>query len=133
MSRRKDFKAQAAACERKAARIKYPEAKRQLLAAADQWRGLADHATDWNERPERMVEGRHRLHRAALERRLAEAEKHILAGERHLTRQREIVAELERDGHDIGEAQKLLASFEGLQEMHVADRDRLRKKLALPD
>lgn len=45
-------------------------------------------------------------------------------------RQREIVAELERDGHDVSEARKLLVQFEELQAMHVADRDRLIDELA---
>ncbi|MCP1999848.1 hypothetical protein J2S34_002296 [Nitrobacter winogradskyi] len=36
--------------------------------------------------------------RAMLERHLAQAEGHVALGERHITRQTEIVVELERDG-----------------------------------
>jgi hypothetical protein len=60
---------------------------------------------------------------------LAQAEQHVALGERHVRHQREIVGKLQQDGHDAQEALKLLAQFEDLQAMHVADRDRLRKEL----
>lgn len=60
---------------------------------------------------------------------LAQAEQHVALGERHVRHQREIVAKLEQDGHDAEEALKLLAQFEELQALHIADRDRLRKEL----
>jgi hypothetical protein len=44
-------------------------------------------------------------------------------------RQREIVAELKRHGHEWRQAMDLLHQFEEKQAMHVADRDRLRKEL----
>jgi hypothetical protein len=61
---------------------------------------------------------------------LAQAERHVAEGERHVARQRELIAELERDGHDTVQARELLVQFEGLQVMHVADRDRLRREFA---
>ncbi len=45
-------------------------------------------------------------------------------------RQREILARLERGGHNSREAKRLLATFEEIQDMHVAHRDRLEKALA---
>jgi two-component sensor histidine kinase len=58
------------------------------------------------------------------------ARRHVAIGERHIARQREIVAELERDGHDSLDAKRLLGYFEELQNMHIAHRDRLGKTLA---
>jgi hypothetical protein len=60
---------------------------------------------------------------------LAEAEDHVAVGMQHIARQRELIAQLERDGHDVTQARALLEQFEQLQEMHVADRDRLRRSL----
>ncbi len=60
---------------------------------------------------------------------LAKANEHVLLGERHVRRQRELVAELERDGHDTTGARKLLEQFEKLQAMHEADRDRIEREL----
>ncbi len=68
--------------------------------------------------------------RAMVERHLAQAERHVAEGERHIARQRQIVVELESDGHDLEAARDLLAQFETMQAMHVADRDRLRGELA---
>ena len=61
---------------------------------------------------------------------LAQAERHVAEGERHVAEQRARVHELDRDGHDTTESLLLLGRFEELQELHVADRDRLRKELA---
>jgi hypothetical protein len=71
------------------------------------------------------------MDRTMLQDHLAPAERHVIEGERHIARQRELVAELKRDGHDSDLAQSLLRSFEELQAMHVADRGRLRKELGL--
>jgi hypothetical protein len=69
------------------------------------------------------------MDRRMLEGHLAQAERHVLKGESHIDRQRQLVAELERDGDDITLATKLLLQFEQLQAMHIADRDRLRQEL----
>jgi hypothetical protein len=61
---------------------------------------------------------------------LAMAERHVAQGERHVARQREIVAELERDGHPVADSKNLLRLFVELQTMHIADRDRLVAELA---
>ena len=70
------------------------------------------------------------MDRASILRHLELAERHVAEGERHVTRQREIVAELGGDGRDLESAQKLLAIFEELLMQHIFDRDRLRKVLA---
>lgn len=65
-----------------------------------------------------------------LERHLALAEQHVTEGERIVARQRELLAELQRDGHNTISARELLALFESVQATHTADRDRLRAELA---
>jgi len=62
---------------------------------------------------------------------LADAERHVSEGERHVARQRDVVAELERAGHDSEAARMLLRHIEAWLELHVADRDRLRQELRL--
>lgn len=61
---------------------------------------------------------------------LRQAEEHVALGERHIARQREIVAELEADGHDVTEPRRLLALFEEVQALHVQGRDRLQELVA---
>ncbi|MBV9434173.1 MAG: hypothetical protein JO137_20310 [Hyphomicrobiales bacterium] len=68
-------------------------------------------------------------HRATNELHLSEAEAHVAEGMRHVENQREIIANLERGGHDTFEAEWLLRTFEDTLAMHVAHRDRLRKEL----
>ena len=65
-----------------------------------------------------------------IEKHLAQAERHVAQGERHMEQQRALAEKMEHDGHDTQEAYKLLAQFEGLQDLHVADGDRLRRELA---
>ncbi len=61
---------------------------------------------------------------------LAKAERHVEIGERDLAKQRALIDELRRDGHDTRAAEKLLATFEEVQKLHVADRERIRAELA---
>lgn len=65
-----------------------------------------------------------------LERHLKQAEEHVALGRKNVLRQFEIVAELERDGHDATTARALLTSYQGIQEVHEADLDRIEKELA---
>lgn len=60
---------------------------------------------------------------------LEQARRHVAEGEKHIARQREVVAGLECDGHDSKQARKLLHEFEGVQRLHVEHRDRLKKQL----
>jgi len=71
------------------------------------------------------------MDRVVLEHILAAAERHLAEAECQLANQRERVAQLERDGLNTAEPMRLLIELEELQAIHVADRDRLRKKLRL--
>jgi hypothetical protein len=51
---------------------------------------------------------------------LALAEEHVALGAKNVARQREIIAELRRDGHDTTAASALLVQFEEAQALHVA-------------
>jgi hypothetical protein len=64
---------------------------------------------------------------------LVEIERHVALGEGHITRQREIIAELERGGHPTVSANRFLCLLLETQELHVGHRDRLLKKLALSE
>ena len=59
---------------------------------------------------------------------LAQAERHAALGARTVARQKDLIVRLERDGLDVAEACAALARFEGLQEMHLIDVNRLRQK-----
>lgn len=61
---------------------------------------------------------------------LALAERHVTDGERCVAEQRARIARVGRDGHDTTESILLLGQFQEVLELHVADRDRLRKELA---
>lgn len=70
------------------------------------------------------------MNKAQLELVLRQSEAHVVLGARHISRQKEIIAELERRGHDTDQARSLLVLFEELQVVHVQHRDRLIKQLA---
>jgi hypothetical protein len=70
------------------------------------------------------------MDRAMLMRHLAQAEQHIADGERHLTRQRATICELEQDGFDAVAARALLASFKQTQALHVAHRERVSAEIS---
>lgn len=67
--------------------------------------------------------------RVALEQRLANTEGYMAMSRRHVASQRTFAAELLRDGHDASQALALLARFEELERLHVADRTRLCEEL----
>lgn len=60
---------------------------------------------------------------------LAESDRHVAQGERHIARQHQLIAELERDGHDTTSAIEFLSTLEQTQAMHIAHRDRIRAEL----
>jgi len=70
------------------------------------------------------------IDRKMLREHLAMADRHVGEGERNLSEQRALVAELQRDGHDAWLASKILRQFEALQAAFIEDCDRLRKELA---
>jgi hypothetical protein len=67
------------------------------------------------------------MHWAMLQEHLAQAEFQVVEGERVIARQRDVVAQLERDGHDSTDAMLLLYQFEEIQYLHVDHRDQLRQ------
>jgi hypothetical protein len=58
---------------------------------------------------------------------LERAERHVAEGHEHVRRQRILIDELERDGHDSTQARELLARFEDALALHLKDLERLRK------
>jgi hypothetical protein len=70
------------------------------------------------------------MSRSALLNRLAQARRDIAMGEENTARLREIIARLESGGRDSSTAKELLARFEELQKLPIADRNRLEKELA---
>jgi hypothetical protein len=60
---------------------------------------------------------------------LAQCRRHVAMGEAHIARQKDIIAELERDGHDSAKARDLLRVFEEAQDLHITHRDQLQKEL----
>ena len=73
------------------------------------------------------------MKRSLLVNQLAQVERHIREGERHIFRQREIVNELERHGHGNSQTAKMardiLDSFEMTQLAHLSDRAHLMQAL----
>jgi len=69
------------------------------------------------------------MDREMLEQHLLHAEARVAQGDRRVTKQRRLVARLERDGQDTSEARTLLAELEESRKLHVADRDRLLRDL----
>ncbi len=70
------------------------------------------------------------MKRALLLQHLAQAERHVAEGERHLVRQEELIAELDRDGHDTKDARAILQTLRTSQALHLQDRDRILRELA---
>jgi hypothetical protein len=54
---------------------------------------------------------------------LAMVERHVAEGEIRLSRQRALIAELDRDGHDTADARAILATIRETQRLHVEDRE----------
>ena len=71
------------------------------------------------------------MNRAMLIEHLQQAEAQAAGGARHIERQRRLIAELERDGHDVTAAKDLLAIYLQTQELHEQHRDWLRCELGL--
>jgi len=68
--------------------------------------------------------------RGALLEHLAMAERHIATGTAIIEKQKILILELERDGHDTSTSRDLLHQFEEIQQLHIADRARLVAELA---
>ena len=73
------------------------------------------------------------MDRALAKQHLAEAERDVALGQTHIERQFQIIAELERDGHDATRARELLATFMAVQVEHKTHRDQLLRELDGPE
>jgi len=77
------------------------------------------------------------MHRTALLATLETANRHVADGERHIERQREIVARLEERGrgtsHTATIARELLHSMERIQRAHLSHREQIKAELARLD
>ena len=71
------------------------------------------------------------MNRAMLEDHLAATERLLAEAERHVAYLRELVAQLEHDGHDATQASELLRTCEEVLAVHIAERDRVRYALGL--
>lgn len=60
---------------------------------------------------------------------LEQAQQHIALGERCISRQYAIIADLKKHGADTAQAERLLANFEELQEAHLAHLSRIELEL----
>jgi hypothetical protein len=60
---------------------------------------------------------------------LEEAERHVSEGARRLERQRAIIEQLRRDGHDAKQAETLLRAMENLERMHIEHVALIRNEL----
>lgn len=71
-----------------------------------------------------------RMDRKLEQQHLQEAERHVAEGREHINKQRQIIAELERDGHDTSTARELLETLEQSQRMHEEHRAHIKAELA---
>jgi hypothetical protein len=62
--------------------------------------------------------------------RLAKLVNYLIAGARHIERQRSIIMNLERDDHDTTEARRALKQLEELHAIYTHDKDRIIDELA---
>jgi hypothetical protein len=69
------------------------------------------------------------MDREMLQQHLAQAEAHVETGYKNIARQRDVIAQLEREGQDTALARDTLMQFEELQALHIADRDRILREL----
>jgi hypothetical protein len=70
------------------------------------------------------------MYRTMLRLRLAQTERFFSQGERHIVQQRDLIIRMERGGHEITEATKLLRELQDLQASYVDTRKWLLKELA---
>jgi hypothetical protein len=69
------------------------------------------------------------MDRAMWQRHLAVAERDVAEAQRHVTRQCQIVAELEQGGYDTTMARALRTHLEATLALHIKDRDQLQADL----
>ena len=62
---------------------------------------------------------------------LAEAERHVALGEKHIARQTDVVAYLKERGYPVQLAIDLLHTYQAAQANHLRHRDAIRAELAM--
>jgi hypothetical protein len=62
-------------------------------------------------------------------RHLSQAENHLRTAALHVENQRQLIADLERDGHSTLKAEALLDKFENSLSLHATNRDRIAREL----
>jgi hypothetical protein len=67
--------------------------------------------------------------RDSVSRHLELANKHVADGQRRVEAQLNLVIRLERDGHDTGQAKRLLEQFEQILALQLQTRDRILQEL----
>ena len=72
------------------------------------------------------------MDKANIQRRLANAEKHIVEGARHIAQQQKLIWGMARLGRDTSVSEQLLQTFEETQRLRLADRDKLLRQLSAP-
>jgi hypothetical protein len=70
------------------------------------------------------------INRGEALRHLEETDRHIAVGREHIARQREIINELDREGHDTSAAKQLLETFLETQAAHEDNRRMLLEELS---
>jgi hypothetical protein len=70
------------------------------------------------------------MDREMLKSHLTQVEEHIATGGKNIARQRDLIAQLERDGYDTASAKTFLREFEQLQARHIAEREQLLRELS---
>ena len=70
------------------------------------------------------------MDRDKVKRHLGEAEEHVARSIQHVGEQWKLIARLEEKGLDTATPRRLLALLEESWDLHLADRDRLRRELA---
>jgi phage shock protein A len=73
------------------------------------------------------------MDRKLLEDHLSAAERQLTEVGRNVANQRELVSQLEREGHDTESAARQLEELQEVLAMHVADRDRIREQLGFSE
>jgi recombinational DNA repair ATPase RecF len=73
------------------------------------------------------------MDRKLLEDHLSAVERQLVEVGRNVTNQRELVSQLEREGHDTDSPKRQLEQLEEVLTMHIAARDRIRKEQGLSE
>jgi hypothetical protein len=97
----------------------------RLLVELEQQDPIADGIRRWA-----RLRGNTNMDLETEKRHLEQAERHVAEGKGHIKRQRRIIVELRRDGHDTKTAEELLKVLLQTQTTHERMCDRVRARVA---